>query len=77
VVPGQRAVVFCGDLVEESGDPAIDEHSDVPAWPSTLDVLLDAAGPRALLVPGHGAVVDAEFVRRQQQWLRGRQDTRQ
>jgi hypothetical protein len=42
-----------------------------------LDVLLDAAGPRALLVPGHGAVVDAEFVRRQQQWLRGRQDTRQ
>lgn len=72
VVPGQRTVVFCGDLVEESGDPAIDEHSDVPAWPSTLEVILGAAGPDALLVPGHGAVVNADFVRQQQQWLRAR-----
>ncbi|OBC08970.1 MBL fold metallo-hydrolase [Mycobacterium sp. 852013-50091_SCH5140682] len=71
VVPGQRTVVFCGDLVEESGDPAIDEHSDVVAWPSTLDVVLAAAGPDALFVPGHGTVVDADFVRRQQQWLHG------
>ena len=72
VVPGRRTVVFCGDLVEESGDPAIDAHSDVTAWPATLDVLLAAAGPDALLVPGHGAVVDAHFVRLQQQWLRAR-----
>jgi glyoxylase-like metal-dependent hydrolase (beta-lactamase superfamily II) len=72
VVPGPRAVVFCGDLIEESGDPAIDEHSDVRAWPKTLDAVLDAAGPDAILVPGHGAVVDAEFVRRQQQWLRSK-----
>lgn len=72
VVPGEYVVVFCGDLVEESGDPAIDEHSDVGAWPSTLDVMLAAAGPDALLVPGHGAVVDADFVRQQQQWLRTR-----
>lgn len=70
VVPGRRAVVFCGDLVEESGDPAIDADSDVIAWPATLDAMLGAAGPDALLVPGHGAVVDAEFVRLQQQWLR-------
>lgn len=72
VVPGRRRVVFCGDLVEESGDPAIDEQSDITAWPSTLDVLLASAGPDALFVPGHGAVVDADFVRRQQQWLRNR-----
>jgi glyoxylase-like metal-dependent hydrolase (beta-lactamase superfamily II) len=72
VVPGQRTVVFCGDLVEESGDPAIDEHSDVAAWPSTLDVMLAAAEPDALFVPGHGAVVNADFVRQQQQWLRAR-----
>lgn len=72
VVPGDRTVVFCGDLIEESGDPVIDEHSDVTAWPSTLDVMLSAAGPDALLVPGHGAVVDADFVRQQQQWLRAR-----
>ena len=72
VVPGPRTVAFCGDLVEESGDPAIDAHSDVTAWPATLDVLLAAAGLDALLVPGHGAVVDAHFVRLQQQWLRAR-----
>ncbi|MDH6243945.1 MBL fold metallo-hydrolase [Mycobacterium sp. OTB74] len=72
VVPGRRTVVFCGDLVEESGDPAIDADSDVPAWPATLDVLLAAAGLDALLVPGHGAVVDAYFVRLQQQWLRAK-----
>jgi glyoxylase-like metal-dependent hydrolase (beta-lactamase superfamily II) len=69
VVPGRRTVVFCGDLVEESGDPAIDADSDVTAWPATLDVMLDVAGPNPLLVPGHGAVVDASFVRLQQQWL--------
>ena len=74
VVPGaggaDRTVVFCGDLVEESGDPAIDDDSDVAAWPVTLDRLLDACGADAVYVPGHGAVVDAVFVRRQQEWLR-------
>lgn len=72
IVPGRRTVVFCGDLVEESGDPAIDAHSDVAAWPATLDVMLATAGPEALLVPGHGAVVDSDFVGLQQQWLRAR-----
>jgi glyoxylase-like metal-dependent hydrolase (beta-lactamase superfamily II) len=72
VVPGDHTVVFCGDLVEESGDPSIDAHSDLTAWPATLETLLAAAGPDAVLVPGHGAVVDADFVRQQQQWLRAR-----
>ena len=73
VVPGddgERVVVFTGDLIEESGDPAIDDDSDVAAWPDTLDRLLAAGGPDAVYVPGHGSVVDAEFVRRQQDWLR-------
>jgi glyoxylase-like metal-dependent hydrolase (beta-lactamase superfamily II) len=65
-----RVVVFAGDLIEESGDPAIDADSDVPAWPSTLDRLLALGGPDAIYVPGHGSVVDAEFVRRQRDWLR-------
>ena len=39
-----RTVVFCGDLVEESGDPVIDEDSDPAAWPATLDRVLDAGG---------------------------------
>jgi glyoxylase-like metal-dependent hydrolase (beta-lactamase superfamily II) len=65
-----RVVVFAGDLIEESGDPAIDADSDVPAWPATLDRLLALGGPDAIYVPGHGSVVDAEFVRRQRDWLR-------
>ena len=70
VVDAEAPVVFCGDLVEESGDPAFDRDSDLQAWPSTLDRVLDAGGPEAMFVPGHGAVVDSRFVRRQREWLR-------
>jgi glyoxylase-like metal-dependent hydrolase (beta-lactamase superfamily II) len=73
VAPGMqddaRVVVFTGDLVEESGDPAIDSDSDVAAWPATLDRVLAICGPHAIYVPGHGKIVDAEFVRRQRDWL--------
>jgi glyoxylase-like metal-dependent hydrolase (beta-lactamase superfamily II) len=77
VAPGSddddsRVVVFTGDLVEESGDPAIEADSDVAAWPATLDRLLAIGGPDAIYVPGHGKIVDAEFIRRQQDWLRKR-----
>ncbi len=47
-------VVFTGDLVEESADPAIDSDSDVAAWPTTLDRVLAMGGPDAIYVPGHG-----------------------
>lgn len=66
---GEPVVVFTGDLVEESADPAIDADSDVAAWPATLERLLALGGPVAVYVPGHGAVVDAGFVRRQRDWL--------
>lgn len=69
---GERVVVFTGDLVEESADPAIDADSDVAAWPATLDRLLAVGGPDAIYVPGHGKVVDAAFVRRQRDWLAAR-----
>ena len=75
VVPGpddddSPLVVFTGDLVEESADPAIDADSDVAAWPATLDRILAIGGPDALYVPGHGKVVDAGFIRRQRDWLK-------
>ena len=79
VVPdedGGRVVIFSGDLIEESGDLAIDADSDVAAWPATLDRLLAVGGPDAIYVPGHGSVVDAEFVRRQRDWLRWSHPTR-
>jgi glyoxylase-like metal-dependent hydrolase (beta-lactamase superfamily II) len=75
VVPsdeGGRVVVFSGDLVEESGDPSIDADSDPAAWPVTLDRLVAIGGPDAIYVPGHGSVVDADFVRRQRDWLSSR-----
>ncbi len=65
-------VVFTGDLVEESADPAIDSDSDVAAWPATLDRVLAIGGPHAIYVPGHGQIVDAQFVRRQRDWLSAR-----
>jgi glyoxylase-like metal-dependent hydrolase (beta-lactamase superfamily II) len=76
VAPGaddkDRVVVFTGDLVEESADPAIDADSDLVAWPETLDRVLAIGGPEAIYVPGHGTIVDAEFIRRQRDWLSGR-----
>ncbi len=69
VTDADRTVVFCGDLVEESGDPCVDEQSDLLAWPATLERVLAAGGDAAAFVPGHGAVVDAAFVRRQAAWL--------
>jgi glyoxylase-like metal-dependent hydrolase (beta-lactamase superfamily II) len=67
--PADRTVVFCGDLIEESADPAVDDGSDLGAWPSTLDRLLHLGGEQAIYVPGHGAAVDAAFVRDQRDWL--------
>jgi len=70
VTRSDRPVVFCSDLVEESGDPAIDADSDPVAWQATLERVIEAGGEGAVFVPGHGAVVDAAFIRRQQDWLR-------
>lgn len=67
---GGANVVFTGDLVEESADPAIDTDSDVAAWPTTLDRVIAVGGPGASYVPGHGNVVDAAFILRQREWLR-------
>jgi glyoxylase-like metal-dependent hydrolase (beta-lactamase superfamily II) len=73
LVPGATAsdpaVVFCGDLVEESGDPQADEAAVPARWPGTLDALLALGGETARYVPGHGAVVDARFVRGQRDAL--------
>ncbi|WP_127358391.1 MBL fold metallo-hydrolase [Actinacidiphila soli] len=72
VVPGTPPVVFCGDLVEESGDPQAGPDAAPDAWPATLDKLLRLGGESALYVPGHGAVVDARFVRAQRDALAAR-----
>jgi glyoxylase-like metal-dependent hydrolase (beta-lactamase superfamily II) len=65
-------IVFCGDLVEESGEPQAGDDAVPERWPAALDRLLDLGGDDALYVPGHGAVVDAAFVRAQRATLAAR-----
>ncbi|WKN14620.1 MBL fold metallo-hydrolase [Streptomyces sp. JUS-F4] len=62
---GEPPVVLCGDLVEESGDPQAGPDAVPAHWPAALERLLELGGEDALYVPGHGAVVDAAFVRKQ------------
>ncbi|MGK5533500.1 MBL fold metallo-hydrolase [Streptomyces sp. URMC 129] len=66
---GTPPVVFCGDLVEESGEPQAGPDADPARWPAALDRLLALGGQDARYVPGHGAVVDAAFVLAQRETL--------
>jgi glyoxylase-like metal-dependent hydrolase (beta-lactamase superfamily II) len=72
LVPGRHGAaesVFCGDLVEESGEPQAGPDALPQQWPAALDRLLALGGEDAVYVPGHGAVVDAAFVRAQRDAL--------
>ncbi len=69
---GAPEVVFCGDLLEESGEPQAGPDALPHRWPAALDRLLALGGEDALYVPGHGAVVDAAFVRAQRDALAAR-----
>jgi glyoxylase-like metal-dependent hydrolase (beta-lactamase superfamily II) len=57
-------VLIAGDLVEESGPPVFGDGYPLE-WPETLFALLELASPTTVVVPGHGAVVDPDFVRAQ------------
>lgn len=59
-------VLVAGDLVEESGPPQFEDAYPLE-WPEALTDLL-SLNPR-LVVPGHGAVCDAAFVRGQHEEL--------
>ncbi|MBS2961587.1 MBL fold metallo-hydrolase [Actinocrinis puniceicyclus] len=62
-------VVLAGDLVEQSGPPVFGDDSFPLEWAETLDRALPMIGRDALVIPGHGAVVDAAFVRRQRETI--------
>ncbi|MEV0096573.1 MBL fold metallo-hydrolase [Streptomyces sp. NPDC050738] len=72
VVSTTPPIVFCGDLVEESGEPQAGPDAVPAQWPAALDRLLALGGEDARYVPGHGAVVDAAFVRAQRDALAAR-----
>ena len=58
-------VLLAGDLVEESGMPAYGDDSYPMEWPLSLDLVLNLVGPGTVVVPGHGAPVDRDFVQEQ------------
>ncbi len=59
-------VLFAGDLVEEGAPPSFEDSFPLE-WPGALGELLTRDPLR--IVPGHGADVDAAFVRRQMEEL--------
>ncbi|MCW3840884.1 MBL fold metallo-hydrolase [Micromonospora yasonensis] len=67
-------VLVAGDLVEQSGPPAFEESYPLQ-WPDAVADLLRLTTTDTVVVPGHGAPVDVEFVRAQhaqlvqQAWL--------
>lgn len=61
-------VLIAGDLVEESGPPAFADSYPLD-WAGTLAELLRHTTAGTRVVPGHGAVVDRDFVRAQHDQL--------
>ncbi|MFL6060505.1 MAG: MBL fold metallo-hydrolase [Marmoricola sp.] len=59
-------VLFAGDLVEESvarsAVPGFGGDCYPMDWPTSLDLVVTLLGPGSAVVPGHGAVVDRDFV---------------
>ncbi|MGI8948764.1 MAG: MBL fold metallo-hydrolase [Ornithinimicrobium sp.] len=63
-------VVFWGDLVEQGADPAMEDAFPLE-WAQTLGSLMDRPQVHGaqIAVPGHGEVVDADFVLTQAEML--------
>lgn len=62
-------VLLAGDLVEESmarnGVPGFGDDCYPLEWPHSLDIVLSLSTSVTVVVPGHGAPVDREFVEEQ------------
>ncbi len=58
-------VLLAGDLVEESGPPVFGVDSWPMDWPLSLDIVLGLTNSQSIVVPGHGALIDRDFVEEQ------------
>jgi glyoxylase-like metal-dependent hydrolase (beta-lactamase superfamily II) len=56
--------LIAGDLVEQGAAPSFDDSYPLE-WPDTLAAVLRRLGRSSVVVPGHGACVDTDFVRDQ------------
>lgn len=70
VVLTDEAAVL-GDIAEEGADPQTGD-ADITGWTRALDAL--APDLPGVVVPGHGALVDAAFITAQSLWLADRKD---
>ena len=59
-------VLLAGDLIEQSdrdgGVPGFGDDCFPLEWPTSLDLVLGLLGSQTRVVPGHGSVVDKDFV---------------
>jgi glyoxylase-like metal-dependent hydrolase (beta-lactamase superfamily II) len=60
------AVWLAGDLLEESGPPCYGSGSFPLEWPVTIQRLLGQVQADDVVVPGHGAVITADYAAAQQ-----------
>lgn len=58
-------VLLAGDLVEESAPPSYGDDAWPLEWPLSLDIALGLLTSCSVVVPGHGAPVDRDFVEQQ------------
>lgn len=62
-------VLLAGDLVEESAPPSLGADCWPMEWPRSLDLVIDLLAADTVVVPGHGAPVDRDFVTEQRDTL--------
>jgi glyoxylase-like metal-dependent hydrolase (beta-lactamase superfamily II) len=68
------SVLLAGDLVEQGAPPSFGDSFPIE-WPDTVHAMLHLATAATVVVPGHGGLVDPDFVRAQHdeltelQWL--------
>jgi glyoxylase-like metal-dependent hydrolase (beta-lactamase superfamily II) len=58
-------VLLAGDLVEESAPPYFNDDCWPMDWPLSLDIVLGLTTGASVVVPGHGAPVDRDYVEEQ------------
>jgi glyoxylase-like metal-dependent hydrolase (beta-lactamase superfamily II) len=58
-------VLLAGDLVEQSAPPSYGPDSHPLDWPAALDLVVGLLTPASVVVPGHGDLVDQQFVQDQ------------